>query len=134
MVYQGELVVGLDSGQLALCEQYTGTGELLAGLFVLLWFGVAIWYYGWNQGRTGQTLGKRALSIEAVDERTLAPLGPGRGIGRYFAHILSALPLFLGYLWPLWDDRNQAFHDKIVGSLVVRKTDLDYVPPPLSPP
>ena len=110
----------LDSGEVALCEQFTTTGQLLFALLMLIWVAIGFWYYGWNQGKTGQTLGKRALGIRVVDERTLEPIGPGRGIGRYLANILSALPLFLGYLWPLWDDRNQTFHDKIVGSLVLR--------------
>ena len=54
-----------------------------------------------------------------VDADTGAPIGAGRAIGRYFARILSGLPLLLGYLWPLWDDRQQAFHDKLVNSRVV---------------
>jgi uncharacterized RDD family membrane protein YckC len=31
---------------------------------------------------------------------------------------VSELPL--DYLWPLWDTKNQALHDKVVGSIVVR--------------
>jgi uncharacterized RDD family membrane protein YckC len=31
-----------------------------------------------------------------------------------------SLPLLLSYLWPLWDQRNQTLHDKMVGSIVVR--------------
>ena len=35
------------------------------------------------------------------------------------ATILSALPCFLGYLWPLWDAKKQTFHDKIVNTYSV---------------
>jgi uncharacterized RDD family membrane protein YckC len=34
--------------------------------------------------------------------------------------IVSPVYLLLDYLWPLWDDRNQAIHDKIAGTNVVR--------------
>jgi uncharacterized RDD family membrane protein YckC len=26
---------------------------------------------------------------------------------------------FLGYLWMLWDDKNQTWHDKVVNSVVI---------------
>jgi len=30
------------------------------------------------------------------------------------------IPAILDYLWPLWDRKKQALHDKVVGSVVVR--------------
>ena len=27
---------------------------------------------------------------------------------------------FLGFLWALWDKKNQAWHDKIAGTVVIR--------------
>ena len=71
------------------------------------------------EGTTGQTLGKRALSVRVVDAHTGAPSGVGRAIGRYFARIISAIPCFLGFLWMLWDPNKQTWHDKMVGSFVV---------------
>jgi uncharacterized RDD family membrane protein YckC len=53
------------------------------------------------------------------DLRGRGPIGLGRGIGRYFARILSALPLFLGYFWMIWDGEKQTWHDKLVGTVVV---------------
>ena len=38
-----------------------------------------------------------------------------------FAKILSALPCYLGFLWPLWDSENRSFHDMIVRTRAVRK-------------
>ncbi len=83
---------------------------------------VGIAYYGMLEGgATGQTLGKRVLGIGVVDAATgLPPIGRGRGIGRYFARLLSALPCLLGYFWMLWDDRRQTWHDKLVRSYVVK--------------
>ena len=41
-------------------------------------------------------------------------------IARYFLHIVDSLACYIGYLWPLWDEKRQTFSDKIVSSVVVR--------------
>jgi uncharacterized RDD family membrane protein YckC len=72
-------------------------------------------------GATGQTVGKKALSIRVVDQDSWQPgIGAGRGIGRYFARWLSALPLGLGYFWMLWDKDKQTFHDKLARTRVIK--------------
>ena len=71
------------------------------------------------EGRTGQTVGKRALGVRVLDARTGTPIGVGRAIGRHFGKIISAIPCGLGYLWMLWDPNKQTWHDKMVGSYVV---------------
>jgi uncharacterized RDD family membrane protein YckC len=77
-------------------------------------------YYGWLEGSpSGQTVGKRAMNIRVYDFRVGGPIGTGRGIGRYFARIVSAIPCLLGYWWMLWDKERQCWHDKLVGSVVV---------------
>jgi uncharacterized RDD family membrane protein YckC len=81
---------------------------------------VGVAYYGWLEGSaSGQTVGKRGMGIRVYDLRGRGPIGFGRGVGRYFARILSALPLFLGYFWMLWDGESQTWHDKLVGTVVV---------------
>lgn len=67
----------------------------------------------------GASLGKKAAGYRVLDERTHEPIGTARAVGRYFATILSALPLYLGFLWPLWDDENRTFHDMIVGTRAI---------------
>ena len=50
-------------------------------------------------------------------------IGYGRSFGRYaitFLFAIFILPVLLDYLWPLWDPKNQALHDKVAGSFVVR--------------
>jgi uncharacterized RDD family membrane protein YckC len=72
----------------------------------------------------GQTPGKRVLGIRVVSEETGRSIGYGRAFGRYaitFVFSVFFLPLILDYLWPLWDTKNQALHDKVVGSVVVRR-------------
>lgn len=73
-------------------------------------------------GERGQTLGKRALGIRVVDQKG-GSIGYGKAFGRYgivFLLSIFFLPLVLDYLWPLWDSKNQALHDKVVSSVVVR--------------
>jgi uncharacterized RDD family membrane protein YckC len=88
----------------------------------LLNMAVGVAYYGGLEGgMTGQTLGKRIVGIRVVDANGGQPgIGFGRGVGRYFARILSAIPLLLGYFWMLWDDRKQTWHDKLPSTLVVK--------------
>ena len=53
--------------------------------------------------------------------RTGQPLGFGKALGRtLFEWFLSAQVFYLGYLWMLWDDQRQTWHDKVVGSQVFR--------------
>lgn len=75
--------------------------------------------------RNGQTLGKQAMGIRVVlaDGETI---GFWRGVLRTVLaqQLLAAITLYayalVDYLWPLSDRRNQALHDKIANTLVVR--------------
>jgi uncharacterized RDD family membrane protein YckC len=80
---------------------------------------VAIWNQVFRQGRTGWSIGKKVLGIRLLAEATGQPLGPLLTFARALAHILDALPCYLGFLWPLWDAKRQTFADKIVHSVVV---------------
>lgn len=89
---------------------------------LLLGYGTAIGIQVWNrwvrQGRTGQSLGKRALGIRLLSERTMAPVGPGMSFARDLCHVVDGF-FYLGYLWPLWDPKRQTFSDKIIGTVVL---------------
>lgn len=82
---------------------------------------VSLAYFTFFHGRTGQTPGDAALSIRVVDERngTSTPIGYGRAAGRWVVSIVSFFVIILGYLWMIWDDKKQTWHDKAVGSLPV---------------
>jgi uncharacterized RDD family membrane protein YckC len=92
----------------------------VSALLNLLNTAIGVAYYAILEGTRGQTLGKMALGIKVVDADTGGFIGIPRGIGRYFARILSAIALGLGYLWMLWDPRKQCWHDKLVRSVVIR--------------
>lgn len=98
-----------------------GLGFALAAVGYIASIGIAIWNYVFRQGRTGYSLGKQALGIRLVSIRDGQPIGPGLTFVRGLAHILDSLPLNLGYLWPLWDDKRQTFADKVMSTVVARQ-------------
>ena len=71
----------------------------------------------------GATPGKMAISAKIVDAATGRPASTGQLVGRFFAYIVSMLPLFLGFLWIGIDRRKQGFHDKLAGTAVVYDED-----------
>jgi uncharacterized RDD family membrane protein YckC len=89
-------------------------------IFVLLGFAVQGYNRWFQQGKTGQSWGKKALGLRLVKEETGQPIGVGLAFGRDLLHILDAIPCYIGYLWPLWDQKRQTFADKIVRTLVIR--------------
>jgi uncharacterized RDD family membrane protein YckC len=83
--------------------------------------GVGVAYYvGQESGRKQATLGKRALGIIVTDLQGNR-ISNGRAVGRYFAKLLSALTLAIGYFMAGFTEKKQALHDMIAGTLVVVK-------------
>jgi uncharacterized RDD family membrane protein YckC len=89
---------------------------LVGGLLSLV---VGLWLCH-REGKTGQTPGKRIVGIRLLREYDGSTLGFGLAFGRRFLHVLDALPCYLGFLWPLWDDRKQTFADKVVHTVVIK--------------
>lgn len=67
----------------------------------------------------GATPGKKLLAIKVI-KTDGQPLNYGVAIIRSLASLVSAIPLFLGYIWVAFDSKKQAWHDKIAGTYVVR--------------
>lgn len=104
-----------------------GSGLALMGLSWLISLIVQLWNRGIRQGQTGQSIGKKMLHLKVVDEMTGMPTGAGKGFGRFaLEFVFGVISSFVGVLtlldllWPLWDNRNQSLHDKVVHTLVVR--------------
>ena len=93
---------------------------LLGSVAVIpLLIGVAL--YGTRLGRTGTSIGRRWLGIRLVDAATGLPIGGWRTLARWLIAVNLSLQLaMIGYLWMLWDDREQTWHDRLVRSVVVR--------------
>lgn len=96
----------------------------------------------------GQTLGKQIVGIRVVPQSAV-PMSFGvvllrELVGRLlFASLTLSIYALFDYLWPIWDDKNQALHDKVASTLVVT-ADADparigkgrefALPPPPPPP
>jgi uncharacterized RDD family membrane protein YckC len=93
-------------------------------------------YFGFLHGRQrGQSVGKRMIGIAVRRAETFDRLGYRRSFARSLvtlafwivptaaARVLgyfAGATWLLDYLWPIWDRRRQALHDKVVASVVIR--------------
>jgi len=96
-----------------------GAGAFLVIVGYLAAIAVFVWNIAFRQGATGKSLGKQALGLTLISERTAAPIGAGMSFVRYLAHILDSFLCGLGYLWPLWDAKRQTFADKVCSTVVI---------------
>ena len=97
-------------------------GEDPGFLFYLsLGFYIALFpfaYFVIFHSRGGQTPGKMAFKIKVV-EQSGARAGALRSVFRAIGCLFSFAFFMAGYLWPLFDRRSQAWHDKIAGTVVL---------------
>jgi uncharacterized RDD family membrane protein YckC len=91
------------------------TRFVLGGLAVLLLSGI---YFVFFWTLMGQTPGKMVMGVRVV---TLdgGQLSLGRSIRRVFGYLLSALVLYVGFIWIIIDNRRQGWHDKLAGTCVI---------------
>jgi uncharacterized RDD family membrane protein YckC len=104
---------------------------LFVAFVVLLIAGgvVSLVNQSWQQGKRGQSWGKRMMGIRLVRERDLQPPGGGVGVARYAVRVAlgnatCGLYSVVTLLAPLWDERNRTIDDMIVQTLVI------HPPPP----
>lgn len=67
----------------------------------------------------GATPGKKALGIRIVQENG-KPLTYSVALVRWFCYFISLIPFGLGFFWAAFDKKKQAWHDKLVSTIVVR--------------
>jgi uncharacterized RDD family membrane protein YckC len=116
LIFGISMMAGFDPSVGADPEAMAGA-NLMANLLsiVLGWL-----YYALMESSAMQaTLGKKALGMIVTDENGQR-IGFGRATGRYFAKILSALILLIGFIMVAFTERKQGLHDKLAGTLVVR--------------
>ena len=124
-------------------DNFSFTGGIVSAVGIVSSVGVVVWggwLFGYRQGVTGSTPGKRKLHIRMVDAGTDEPPGGARGVGRWLVPLLvnqfAGVFLIVDYLWPLWDSENQRLIDKVFKTrvLVGSPAGVDTGPPlPESP-
>jgi len=102
-------------GQLILSQLMASSSQvsLLSGLIGWLYFA------GMESSANQATLGKRAMGLQVTDLEG-DRIGFGKATGRYFAKIISALILFIGYFMIGFTEKKQGLHDMIAGTLVIK--------------
>ena len=96
------------------------TGPALQFSFVLWLLTTAYCLIFWTT--TAQTPGKMALGISVRRTSEPGPLPLGTAVLRRLVPLAGQFVPFLSLLdglWPLWDDKRQALHDKVAGTQVV---------------
>ena len=83
---------------------------LATNLLITVWYNVGFWM------ASGQTPGKRILGVRVI--RTDGTrLRLGNALRRQVGYWISTI-FYLGFLWILFDNKRQGFHDKIAGTIV----------------
>ena len=114
--------IGVVAGFMVNLESNSGLATFI-GLFFLVLIIAAVGsflYYGLMWSRSGQTVGKKMMGLQVVTTDGSLPsfwVSVGRAILGYG---LSNSVFNLGFLWMLWDDQQQTWHDKLFSTYVVK--------------
>lgn len=114
----------------------TDTSSALIYAVFFPYYGMAVLinaaYFIYFYGTTGQTPGKKLLGLKVV--RTDGkPVTFGIAFLRWVGYIISKLPFFLGFIWVVFDGRNQGWHDKIAGTYVIKTHRYQEINGPVPP-
>ena len=101
-------------------SDYWTSEKLVMGFWDAVFYIVPVVITVWFWVKYLGTPGKMALRLRVVDANTGGAVSTARGIGRYLGYYLSAIPLFLGFVWVAFDKRKQGLHDKLAGTFVIR--------------
>ncbi|MEO6918386.1 MAG: RDD family protein [Collimonas sp.] len=69
------------------------------------------------------TPGKMAIGAKIVDAKSGQEPKPAQLAVRYVGYFVSTFALCLGFAWVGWDKKKQGWHDKMAGTVVVRRKD-----------
>jgi uncharacterized RDD family membrane protein YckC len=94
-----------------------GAPLVAGGAWLFLLWSVGYFVTFWSS--TGQTPGNRVMQIRVVRADDGAVLRPWRSVLRLIGLMLAALPLFLGFLPILLNERRRGLQDVLGGTVVV---------------
>lgn len=83
--------------------------------------GLSLFYFIYLTNKYGATFGKMALKIKVVREDSqmleMRDVLFREVLGRMLSNFI-----FISYIWPLFDEKNQTWHDKIAKTVVVKNS------------
>ena len=94
-------------------RHYDPLGNLISLVIGWLYFALL------ESSERGATVGKMAMGLRVVtsDGQRLSFMN---ATGRYFAKILSAIILFIGFIMVAFTDKKRGLHDILAGTLVIK--------------
>ena len=92
---------------------YSNASTGISILMGLLYFALL------ESSERGATVGKMAMGLRVVTDKGERLSFPN-AIGRYFAKIVSAIILCIGFIMIGFTDRKRGLHDMIAGTLVIK--------------
>ena len=69
----------------------------------------------------GGTLGQRILGLRVAGVTSGQAIGIPRGFLRLVGYIVASAVICIGLIWVAFDSRKQGWHDKIAGTVVLRR-------------
>jgi len=81
-------------------------------------FLIVLSYFVFFWSLVGYSPGKALLGLRIVRQDG-RPISVGRAIVRYLGYWVSAIPLFLGFIWILFDRQHEGWHDKLANTHVI---------------
>lgn len=99
-----------------------GNVESLSPMMISLWLFymlLNIGYFTYFHGATGRTPGKSLLGAQVVSTEG-TPISFSTAFLRSAGYLVSNI-LYLGFIWVAVDRRKQGWHDKIAGTVVIRR-------------
>lgn len=92
-----------------------GTPERILLYGIPLVLTVIFWAY------KAATPGKMVMKVHIVDAISGEEPTLFQSFVRYLGYYISLLPFGLGFLWIIWDKKKQGWHDKMAGTVVIKR-------------
>jgi uncharacterized RDD family membrane protein YckC len=115
-VVAGFMAAELSGGGMPLLKQVRMIIPLIFPMAAVL----GIVYFSFFHAAWGQTVGKMMFRVRVVQKNGQAVTFP-QALLRTFAYIVSAIPLFLGFIWAGFTSTKRSWHDLISGTIVVKE-------------
>ncbi|MBN1382984.1 MAG: RDD family protein [Deltaproteobacteria bacterium] len=115
--------LSLPPGQVQMIiDGFKDMSGVYVGVYYSATFFVDMVYFTYFHGASGQTPGKMIFGLRVI-QTSGRDMTFGIAFLRWVGYLVSAVFIYLGYLWVAFDGRKQGWHDKIAATVVVQTRD-----------